>query len=158
MDCFVNFYLFTPTRHYVFRTIVQDEFIVRDVFYTIYLLFKFWLLKKIYHRRFLILIVRAVVSKIIYIGECLFSCEYFHVKLHQIETWWTNDKSLLHRSDNSANSVRWKKRAVNLYFGRSFSLPPLKSQSCWIIFHNRTTLRSLSKFASTGIFRACVAR
>lgn len=50
VDCFVNFYLFTPTRRYVFRTIVQDmdEFIVRDVFYTIYLLFKFWLFKKIH--------------------------------------------------------------------------------------------------------------
>lgn len=43
VDCFVNFYLFTPTRHYVFRTIVQDthEFIVRDVFYY---LFTIWIL------------------------------------------------------------------------------------------------------------------
>jgi len=43
VDCFVNFYLFTPTRRYVFRTIVQDthEFIVRDVFYY---LFTIWIL------------------------------------------------------------------------------------------------------------------
>lgn len=37
MDCFVNFYLFT--RHYVFRTIVQDadEFIVYEMYFTLFI-------------------------------------------------------------------------------------------------------------------------
>lgn len=35
MDCFVNFYLFTPTSRHRFS--VPDEFIVRNVFYTLFI-------------------------------------------------------------------------------------------------------------------------